>query len=139
MEQNTSINVTESAQKRIQNLLPEYESDAFRVYVTGGGCSGFQYGFKFDSEEAFDDDIIDFGNFRVLLDSLSYPYLYGSELDYVEDLSGAKFIIKNPNAKTTCGCGESFTVYAQLINLFSNKLSRQKQQTLQILKGLNGL
>ena len=66
--------------------------------------------FKFDSEEAFDDDVIDFGHFRVLLDSLSYPYLYGSELDYVEDLSGAKFIIKNPNAKTTCGCGESFTV-----------------------------
>ena len=83
MEQNTSINVTESAQKRIQNLLPEYESNAFRVYVTGGGCSGFQYGFKFDSEEAFDDDVIDFGHFRVLLDSLSYPYLYGSELDYV--------------------------------------------------------
>ena len=110
MEQKTSINVTESAQKRIQNLLPEYESNAFRVYVTGGGCSGFQYGFKFDSEEAFDDDVIDFGHFRVLLDSLSYPYLYGSELDYVEDLSGAKFIIKNPNAKTTCGCGESFTV-----------------------------
>ena len=55
------------------------------------------YGFKFDSEEAFDDDVIDFGHFRVLLDSLSYPYLYGSELDYVEDLSGAKFIIKNPN------------------------------------------
>ena len=73
MEQNTSINVTESAQKRIQNLLPEYESNAFRVYVTGGGCSGFQYGFKFDSEEAFDDDVIDFGHFRVLLDSLSYP------------------------------------------------------------------
>ena len=99
MEQNTSINVTESAQKRIQNLLPEYESNAFRVYVTGGGCSGFHYGFKFDSEEAFDDDVIDFGHFRVLLDSLSYPYLYGSELDYVEDLSGACLLYTSPSPR----------------------------------------
>ena len=110
MEQNTSINVTESAQKRIQNLLPEYESNAFRVYVTGGGCSGFQYGFKFDSDVAFDDDVIEFENFSVLLDSMSYPYLFGSTLDFVEDLSGSKFVINNPNAKTTCGCGESFTI-----------------------------
>ena len=57
-----------------------------------------------------DDDVIDFGNFKVLIDSMSYPYLYGSTLDFVEDLSGAKFVIENPNAKTTCGCGESFTV-----------------------------
>ena len=110
MEQNTSINVTESAQKRIQNLLPEYESNAFRVYVTGGGCSGFQYGFKFDPETAFDDDVIEFETFSVLLDSMSYPYLYGSTLDFIEDLSGSKFVINNPNAKTTCGCGESFTI-----------------------------
>ena len=68
------------------------------------------YGFKFDSETAFDDDIIDFDNFSVLLDSMSYPYLYGSTLDFIEDLSGSKFVIKNPNAKTTCGCGESFTI-----------------------------
>ena len=78
--------------------------------ITGGGCSGFQYGFKFDSDAAFDDDIIECEGFTVLVDSMSYPYLYGATLDFVEDLSGAKFVIKNPNAKTTCGCGESFTV-----------------------------
>ena len=88
----------------------ESEGTRFRVYVTGGGCSGFQYGFKFDSEIAFDDDVIEFENFSVLLDSMSYPYLYGSTLDFVEDLSGSKFVINNPNAKTTCGCGESFTI-----------------------------
>ena len=105
-----SINLTESATSRILNVLKQNESSKFRVYVTGGGCSGFQYGFKFDSDAAFDDDIIECEGFIVLLDSMSYPYLYGATLDYVEDLSGAKFIIKNPNAKTTCGCGESFTV-----------------------------
>ena len=109
-ENSNSITLTNSASERIVSVLNKDKSSKFRVYVTGGGCSGFQYGFKFDSGEAFDDDVIDFGHFRVLLDSLSYPYLYGSELDYVEDLSGATFIIKNPNAKTTCGCGESFTV-----------------------------
>ena len=108
--ESTSISVSSSAIERIQGLLPDQKSNFFRVYVTGGGCSGFQYGFKFDSEIAFDDDIIEFENFSVLLDSMSYPYLYGSTLDFVEDLSGAKFVVKNPNAKTTCGCGESFTI-----------------------------
>ena len=104
---NQSIKLTESASTRILNVLKESNSSKFRVYVTGGGCSGFQYGFKFDDQEAFDDDILDFKEFSVLIDSMSYPYLYGSTLDYVEDLSGAKFVIQNPNAKTTCGCGES--------------------------------
>jgi iron-sulfur cluster insertion protein len=108
----TSLNLTDSASLRIKNVISNNEDRAakFRVYVTGGGCSGFQYGFKFDSEAAFDDDIIEFKEFSVLLDSMSYPYLYGATVDYVEDLSGAKFVINNPNAKTTCGCGESFTV-----------------------------
>ncbi|MDB4159002.1 iron-sulfur cluster insertion protein ErpA [Gammaproteobacteria bacterium] len=108
----TSLNLTDSASLRIKNVISNNEDSAakFRVYVTGGGCSGFQYGFKFDSEAAFDDDIIEFKEFSVLLDSMSYPYLYGATVDYVEDLSGAKFVINNPNAKTTCGCGESFTV-----------------------------
>ena len=106
----TSISLTNSAVKRIQTLLPEQISNYFRVYVTGGGCSGFQYGFKFDGDIAFDDDVISFEKFDILLDSLSYPYLYGSTLDFKEDLSGAKFVIDNPNAKTTCGCGESFTI-----------------------------
>lgn len=112
MEQNKnhSIKLTDSASNRIMSVLESEKSSQFRVYVTGGGCSGFQYGFKFDSDQAFDDDVIDFGNFKVLIDSMSYPYLYGSTLDFKEDLSGAKFVIENPNAKTTCGCGESFTV-----------------------------
>lgn len=110
MENTNSIILTDSASKRILAVLAKNKSAQFRVYVTGGGCSGFQYGFKFDDEQAFDDDVIDYGNFKVLIDSLSYPYLFGSTLDFVEDLSGAKFVINNPNAKTTCGCGESFTV-----------------------------
>ena len=105
-----SITVTESAKTRILNLVETSDSNKFRVYVTGGGCSGFQYGFKFDQEIAFDDDEINFTDFSVVLDSLSYPYLYGSTLDFVEDLSGSKFVINNPNAKTTCGCGESFSI-----------------------------
>ncbi|MDC0392357.1 iron-sulfur cluster insertion protein ErpA [Gammaproteobacteria bacterium] len=109
MEPN-SITLTASASLRILNVLKDTTNSKFRVYVTGGGCSGFQYGFKFDNDEAFDDDVIEFKDFSVLIDSMSYPYLYGSTLDFVEDLSGAKFVIQNPNAKTTCGCGESFTV-----------------------------
>jgi iron-sulfur cluster insertion protein len=101
---NHSITLTSSASNRILNVLEKDKLSKFRVYVTGGGCSGFQYGFKFD------DDVIDFGSFKVLIDSMSYPYLFGSTLDFVENLSGAKFVINNPNAKTTCGCGESFTV-----------------------------
>jgi len=106
----TSINLSGNAVKRIQDLLPSHESNYFRVYVTGGGCSGFQYGFKFDDNPEGDDDVVDFDGFTILLDSLSYPYLYGSTLDYVEDLSGSRFLVTNPNAKTTCGCGESFTI-----------------------------
>ena len=107
-----SINLTDNAHARIENVMGSNKElgSKFRVYVTGGGCSGFQYGFKFDSEEAFDDDVIEFDNFSILLDSMSYPYLYGSTLDFVEDLSGSKFVIENPNAQTTCGCGESFTI-----------------------------
>ena len=107
-----SIDLTDSAHARIENVMNSNKElgSKFRVYVTGGGCSGFQYGFKFDSEVAFDDDVIEFDNFSVLLDSMSYPYLFGSTLDFVEDLSGSKFVIENPNAQTTCGCGESFSI-----------------------------
>ena len=106
----TSINLSSNAMKRIKDLLPANRSKYFRVYVTGGGCSGFQYGFKFDESPERDDDVVNFDGFTLLLDSLSYPYLYGSTLDYVEDLSGSRFLVTNPNAKTTCGCGESFTI-----------------------------
>ena len=83
----------------------------FRVYVTGGGCSGFQYGFKFDEYDEDEDTKLDFDqNVTILLDELSYPYILGSKVDYVENLMGAKFVIDNPNAKTTCGCGASFSI-----------------------------
>ena len=110
--ENKSISLTDSALARIANVMSSNQDlgSKFRVYVTGGGCSGFQYGFKFDQDVAFDDDIIEFEKFSILLDSLSYPYLDGSTIDFVEDLSGSKFVINNPNAKTTCGCGESFTI-----------------------------
>ena len=108
----TSIAVTDSACARIKSAMDSNNElgSKFRIYVTGGGCSGFQYGFKFDSEVAFDDDVVEFENFSILLDSMSYPYLFGSTLDFIEDLSGSKFVIENPNAQTTCGCGESFTI-----------------------------
>ena len=105
------IKFTDKALKQIDNLLSKKDKGSFfRIAIKGGGCSGFQYGFKFDSEVAFDDDVIEYDNFSILLDSMSYPYLFGSTLDFIEDLSGSKFIIENPNAKTTCGCGESFTI-----------------------------
>jgi iron-sulfur cluster insertion protein len=81
-----------------------------RVYVTGGGCSGFQYGFSFEEALAEDDSVIDAGGISVVIDALSYPYLAGSELDYVEGLDGSRFQVRNPNATTTCGCGSSFSL-----------------------------
>ena len=110
ISQDRSIELTNTATDKIMSVLKEGNCTKFRVYVTGGGCSGFQYGFKFDEKPEADDDVIPFQDFSILLDSLSYPYLFGSSLDYVEDLSGSRFIVTNPNAKTTCGCGESFTI-----------------------------
>ncbi len=110
MESKTSISLTNEAKKRILELSTASDTNQFRIYVTGGGCSGFQYGFKFDSDVAFDDEVVGFNDFSILLDALSYPYLYGSTLDYLEDLAGSRFFVNNPNAKTTCGCGESFAI-----------------------------
>ena len=81
-----------------------------RVYISGGGCSGFQYGFTFDEARAEDDLAVDNGGVTLLVDPLSLQYLAGAEIDYSESLTGAQFVIRNPNAKTTCGCGSSFTV-----------------------------
>ena len=92
-----SIAITKNASNRILNVIDSSneKTSQFRIFVTGGGCSGFQYGFKFDPDVANDDDKIDFPDFSILVDSMSYPYLYGSTLDFVEDLSGSKFVIKN--------------------------------------------
>jgi len=81
-----------------------------RVYVTGGGCSGFQYGFSFDEIVDEEDTCVTKSGANLVVDPLSLQYLSGSTIDYIEDLTGSKFIIKNPNATTTCGCGESFSI-----------------------------
>lgn len=81
-----------------------------RVYVTGGGCSGFSYGFNFAESVNDDDAEFENGDVKMVVDSLSYQYLLGSEVDYVQGLEGSRFIVKNPNATTTCGCGSSFSI-----------------------------
>jgi iron-sulfur cluster insertion protein len=97
---------------KVQSLKSEEGNDdlKLRVYVTGGGCSGFQYGFSFEDIMAEDDTPVSRDGVTVLIDSLSYQYLAGSTVDYEEGLMGSRFIITNPNASTTCGCGASFSI-----------------------------
>ncbi len=103
---------SDSAAKKVGALIAEEGNDnlKLRVYISGGGCSGFQYGFTFDEEVAEDDTQVENDGVTVLVDSMSIQYLTGAEIDYKEDLSGAQFVIRNPNATTTCGCGSSFSV-----------------------------
>jgi len=103
---------TDSAASKVKTLIEEEgNSDLkLRVFVQGGGCSGFQYGFTFDEDVNDDDTVMDKNGVQLLIDSMSYQYLVGAEIDYKEDLEGAQFVIKNPNATTTCGCGSSFSV-----------------------------
>ena len=107
-----SVGVTETAVNQVKSLVAEEGNDALklRVFVTGGGCSGFQYGFSFDEEVAEDDTRIEKDGITVLIDPLSYQYLVGAEVDYEQGLAGSRFVINNPNATTTCGCGSSFSV-----------------------------
>lgn len=105
----SSIILSSSAIKRIQGLVLDQKSNFFRVYVTGGGCSGFQYGFTFDEKIQDGDSEIEKCGVKLLVDPTSIQYLRGAEIDYQEGLEGAQFVIKNPNAKTTCGCGSSFS------------------------------
>jgi iron-sulfur cluster insertion protein len=102
---------TDSAASKVSELISEEGNDnlKLRVYVSGGGCSGFQYGFTFDEEVNEDDTSVVNGGVTVLIDSMSIQYLAGAEVDYKEDISGAQFVIRNPNATTTCGCGSSFS------------------------------
>ena len=102
---------TDSAAQKVAGLIQEEGNDnlELRVYISGGGCSGFQYGFTFDEEVNDDDTQIENGGVTVLIDSMSIQYLSGAQIDYKEDLSGAQFVIRNPNATTTCGCGSSFS------------------------------
>lgn len=101
-----------AAASKVRALIKEEGNDALklRVYITGGGCSGFQYGFSFDEQRAEDDVSVRTDDVELLIDPLSLQYLMGAEVDYSESLSGAQFVIRNPNAKTTCGCGSSFAV-----------------------------
>jgi iron-sulfur cluster insertion protein len=106
------LNFTDAAALKVGQLIAQEGNAALklRVYVQGGGCSGFQYGFTFDEEIQEGDTEIENGGVTLLVDPLSVQYLMGAEIDYREDLSGAQFIIRNPNATTTCGCGSSFSV-----------------------------
>lgn len=106
-----SIIFTDSAASKVSELIAEEGNDnlKLRVYVSGGGCSGFQYGFTFDEEVSEDDTHVEKGGVTVLVDSMSIQYLEGAEIDYKEDASGSQFVIRNPNATTTCGCGSSFS------------------------------
>lgn len=102
---------TDSAAQKVKELIAEENNPALmlRVFVSGGGCSGFQYGFTFEESANEDDTRVSKNGVTMLIDPLSFQYLMGAEIDYQEGLHGAQFVIKNPNAKTTCGCGSSFS------------------------------
>ncbi len=106
------IDIKPSAVAKIKDLLAEENNPdlKLRIFVQGGGCSGFSYGFTFDEVAQEDDFDLEFDGMHLLVDSMSSQYLQGAEVDYVEDLMGSEFKIKNPNAQTTCGCGSSFSI-----------------------------
>ncbi len=106
------VQVTAKAVSKVKGLLEEEGNPELklRVFVTGGGCSGFQYGFTFDELVAEDDAVIEKDGIQVLVDAMSYPYLVGASVDYEEGLSGSRFVVQNPNASSTCGCGSSFSI-----------------------------
>jgi len=103
---------TDAAAIKVSELIQEEDNPdlMLRVFVSGGGCSGFQYGFTFDDEKEEGDSSIENQGVTLLVDPMSVQYLMGAEIDYKEDLQGAQFVIRNPNATTTCGCGSSFAV-----------------------------
>ena len=104
--------ISDSATSKIRELVLEEQNPdlKLRVYIIGGGCSGFQYGFAFEEETEEGDFIINNDGVEMMVDPMSFPYLMGSVVIYKEDLQGSRFVIENPNAKTTCGCGSSFSI-----------------------------
>ncbi|MCX7065831.1 MAG: iron-sulfur cluster insertion protein ErpA [Proteobacteria bacterium] len=104
------IHFSDRAARKVRDLIEGEGNDALklRVFVTGGGCSGFSYGFTFDEDVGEDDSVVENIGVTLVVDSMSYQYLAGAEVDYREDLQGAQFVIQNPNASSTCGCGNSF-------------------------------
>lgn len=108
----TPLIFTDSAATKVKQLIDEEGNPELklRVFVSGGGCSGFQYGFTFDEAVNEDDTVLEKNGVTLLIDPMSFTYLVGAEIDYQEGLEGAQFVIKNPNAQSTCGCGSSFSV-----------------------------
>ena len=101
-----------AAASKVKELIEDEGNDALmlRVFISGGGCSGFQYGFTFDEEVGEGDTVVENEGVKLLVDPMSFQYLSGAEIDYSEGMEGAQFVIRNPNASTTCGCGSSFSV-----------------------------
>lgn len=112
IENNTPLLFTENAAAKVKQLIEEEGNKDLnlRVFVSGGGCSGFQYGFTFDESINEDDTVMEKNGVKLLVDPMSFQYLIGSEIDYQENLQGAQFVIKNPGATSTCGCGSSFSM-----------------------------
>ena len=108
----TDLKISESAVNRVNQLLAGKDNPdlMLRVYIQGGGCSGFQYGFQFEENQQDDDIAIEESGIRVVVDMLSLQYLGGAEIDFKDDLLGSRFLVNNPNASTTCGCGSSFSI-----------------------------
>ncbi|MXS82450.1 iron-sulfur cluster insertion protein ErpA [Nitrosomonas oligotropha] len=111
-ENHTPLLFTENAAFKVKQLIDEEGNTnlKLRVFVSGGGCSGFQYGFTFDETINEDDTIMEKNGVKLLVDPMSFQYLIGAEIDYQENIKGAQFVIKNPGASSTCGCGSSFSV-----------------------------
>lgn len=104
--------ITSSAIQKMRELILEVKDPniSLRLFIEGGGCSGFQYGFDYEDEKKENDYVIEKEGIKILVDAVTFQYLVGSQVDYKEDASGQQFIIQNPNAKTTCSCGSSFSV-----------------------------
>ena len=111
-EETQALVFTDAAAVKVRELINEEGNDALmlRVFISGGGCSGFQYGFTFDENISEGDTVVANAGVKLLIDPMSIQYLAGAEIDYSEGLEGAQFVIRNPNASTTCGCGSSFSV-----------------------------
>ena len=106
------VSLSDAAAKKVKNLIAEEKNPnlKLRIYISGGGCSGFQYGFSFDENVGEGDVTVENDGVVLVIDPMSYQYLVGAEVDYTEGLEGAQFVVRNPNATTTCGCGSSFSV-----------------------------
>ena len=111
-EMAAEVAFSDAAARKVKRLIEEEKNPnlRLRIYISGGGCSGFQYGFSFDENTSEGDLLVENGEVALVIDPMSYQYLIGAEVDYTEGLEGEQFVVRNPNATTTCGCGSSFSV-----------------------------